>query len=90
MRLRPILMTSIAFIAGVLPLVFSSGAGAGGRQAVGMAVAGGMIGGTIIGLFVTPVLYALFQGLSERFFGTGPASAPVETGPSETEPAAAD
>jgi hydrophobe/amphiphile efflux-1 (HAE1) family protein len=57
LRLRPILMTSIAFIAGVFPLVISSGAGAEMRQAMGVAVFSGMIGVTFFGLFLTPVFY---------------------------------
>jgi multidrug efflux pump len=57
LRLRPILMTSIAFIAGVYPLVISSGAGAEMRQAMGVAVFAGMIGVTVFGLFLTPVFY---------------------------------
>lgn len=57
LRLRPILMTSIAFIMGVAPLVFSSGAGAEMRQAIGVAVFSGMIGVTIFGLLLTPLFY---------------------------------
>jgi hydrophobe/amphiphile efflux-1 (HAE1) family protein len=57
LRLRPILMTSIAFIAGVFPLVISTGAGAEMRQAMGVAVFSGMIGVTLFGLFLTPVFY---------------------------------
>ena len=57
LRLRPILMTSIAFIAGVFPLVKSQGAGAEMRQAMGVAVFAGMIGVTLFGLFLTPVFY---------------------------------
>ena len=57
LRLRPILMTSIAFIAGVFPLVISTGAGAEMRQAMGVAVFSGMIGVTFFGLFLTPVFY---------------------------------
>ncbi|MEJ0088657.1 MAG: multidrug efflux RND transporter permease subunit [Limisphaerales bacterium] len=57
LRLRPILMTSIAFIAGVFPLVVASGAGAEMRQAMGIAVFSGMIGVTLFGLFLTPVFY---------------------------------
>jgi hydrophobe/amphiphile efflux-1 (HAE1) family protein/NodT family efflux transporter outer membrane factor (OMF) lipoprotein len=57
LRLRPILMTSIAFIAGVFPLVISTGAGAEMRQAMGVAVFSGMIGVTVFGLFLTPVFY---------------------------------
>ena len=57
LRLRPILMTSIAFIAGVFPLVVSSGAGSEMRQAMGVAVFAGMMGVTLFGLFLTPVFY---------------------------------
>jgi multidrug efflux pump len=57
LRLRPILMTSIAFIMGVLPLVLSTGAGAEMRQAMGVAVFSGMIGVTIFGLLLTPLFY---------------------------------
>ena len=59
MRLRPILMTSIAFIMGVLPLVLSQGAGAEMRRAMGIAVFSGMVGVTLFGLFLTPVFYVL-------------------------------
>jgi multidrug efflux pump len=61
LRLRPILMTSIAFIAGVYPLVVSTGAGAEMRRAMGSAVFAGMIGVTFLGLFLTPVFYVLLM-----------------------------
>jgi len=64
LRLRPILMTSFAFIMGVLPLVLSTGAGAEMRQAMGVAVFFGMIGVTAFGLFLTPVFYVLLRKLS--------------------------
>jgi len=67
LRLRPILMTSIAFIMGVLPLVFSSGAGAEMRHAMGVAVFAGMLGVTFFGLFLTPVFYVLLRTLAKRF-----------------------
>jgi multidrug efflux pump subunit AcrB len=63
LRLRPILMTSIAFIAGVFPLVKSHGAGAEMRQAMGIAVFSGMIGVTLFGLFLTPVFYTVLMKL---------------------------
>jgi HAE1 family hydrophobic/amphiphilic exporter-1 len=63
LRLRPILMTSIAFILGVLPLYFASGAGAYGRHSVGTAVVGGMVLSTILNLFFIPVLYVLLKTL---------------------------
>lgn len=61
LRLRPILMTSIAFIMGVLPMVLSTGAGAEMRQAMGVAVFSGMIGVTVFGLILTPVFYYLLK-----------------------------
>jgi len=66
LRLRPILMTSIAFIAGVYPLVKSTGAGAEMRQAMGIAVFSGMIGVTIFGLFLTPVFYVTVMRLGRK------------------------
>lgn len=65
-RFRPILMTSFAFILGVVPLVMASGAGSASRQALGTAVFGGMIAATVFNGTFTPVFYAVFQGLSER------------------------
>lgn len=62
LRLRPILMTSIAFVMGVVPLVFSSGAGAEMRQAMGVAVFAGMIGVTLFGLLLTPLFYTMLAG----------------------------
>ena len=64
LRLRPIIMTSIAFIMGVLPLAHSVGAGAEMRQAMGIAVFAGMIGVTAFGIFLTPVFYVLLRALS--------------------------
>jgi multidrug efflux pump len=64
LRLRPILMTSMAFVMGVLPLVLASGAGAEMRSAMGVAVFAGMIGVTAFGLFLTPVFYVLLRGLT--------------------------
>jgi hydrophobic/amphiphilic exporter-1 (mainly G- bacteria), HAE1 family len=61
LRFRPILMTSFAFITGVLPLVVATGAGAVSRQALGTAVFAGMLGATILGIFFTPVLYVFMQ-----------------------------
>ena len=61
MRLRPILMTSIAFCAGVLPLIFGSGAGSEMRRAMGIAVFSGMLGVTFFGILLTPVFYVLLR-----------------------------
>jgi multidrug efflux pump len=65
LRLRPIMMTSLAFILGVVPLMVSSGAGAEMRQTLGTAVFSGMLGVTFFGLFLTPVFYYVLQGLSD-------------------------
>jgi hydrophobe/amphiphile efflux-1 (HAE1) family protein len=75
LRLRPILMTSIAFIAGVFPLVISTGAGAEMRRAMGVAVFAGMIGVTIFSLFLTPVFYVVLEKLGLR--KPAPAAAPL-------------
>jgi multidrug efflux pump len=64
MRLRPILMTSIAFIMGVVPLVLSSGAGSEMRHAMGIAVFFGMLGVTLFGLMLTPVFYVVLRTLA--------------------------
>jgi multidrug efflux pump len=65
LRLRPILMTSFAFIIGVVPLVVASGAGSEMRQSLGIAVFSGMVGVTLFGIFLTPVFFSVIQGLSE-------------------------
>src|SRR5579864_1499581 len=65
-RLRPILMTSLAFILGVMPLVFASGAGAEARHSVGTAVAGGMIASTVLNLAFIPVLYVVIKSIGRR------------------------
>lgn len=67
LRLRPILMTSIAFILGVMPLYLASGAGANGRHSVGTAIVGGMVLSTILNLFFIPVLYVILKTLLNRF-----------------------
>ncbi|RYZ66277.1 MAG: multidrug efflux RND transporter permease subunit, partial [Proteobacteria bacterium] len=66
LRLRPIIMTSLAFIMGVVPLIFSSGAGFEMRHAMGVAVFSGMLGVTFFGLFLTPVFYVLLRGLVKK------------------------
>ena len=69
MRFRPILMTSFAFILGVLPLVWATGAAAASRQALGTAVFGGMITATVLAVFFVPVFYVAIQGLIEFISG---------------------
>ena len=69
LRFRPILMTSFAFILGVVPLVIATGAGAAGRRALGTAVFGGMVASTILAVFFVPVFFVIFQRLSEWWTG---------------------
>lgn len=69
-RLRPILMTSFAFIFGLLPLMFAKGAGAIGNRSIGTGSIGGMLIGTMVGVFFIPVLYIMFQTLDEKISGT--------------------
>jgi Cu/Ag efflux pump CusA len=73
-RFRPVLMTAMASILGVVPLVLATGAGAGSRQAIGATVLGGLLVGTLAGLVIIPLLYILVQTLREaikrRLFGS--------------------
>jgi len=73
LRLRPILMTSFAFIFGVIPLVLASGAGAEMRRALGTAVFSGMLGVTFFGIFLTPVFYVVIRWVTERWRRNDPA-----------------
>ncbi|NUY81308.1 efflux RND transporter permease subunit [Flavobacterium sp. MAH-1] len=68
-RLRPILMTSFAFIFGLMPLALANGVGAVGNRSIGMGAVGGMLVGTIFGVFAIPVLYVIFESLQERISG---------------------
>ncbi|HEY0667284.1 MAG TPA: efflux RND transporter permease subunit [Sphingobacteriaceae bacterium] len=68
-RLRPILMTSFAFILGLVPLMLSTGAGAAGNKSIGTGAVGGMLIGTVLGVFVIPILFIIFQTLQERISG---------------------
>lgn len=68
-RFRPILMTSFAFIFGLVPLMFASGAGAIGNRSIGAGAVGGMLIGTILGVFAIPVLFIIFQTLQEKISG---------------------
>ncbi len=87
LRLRPILMTSFAFILGVMPLVFAHGAGENGRHSVGTSIVGGMLLSTILNLFFIPVLYVLLQTL---LGAGGKGSQPHVEGTSVREPVAAE
>ena len=66
LRLRPILMTSIAFGLGVLPLAIASGAGSGSQNAIGVGVLGGMLTATFLGIFFVPVFFVLVRGLFQK------------------------
>ncbi len=80
-RLRPILMTSFAFILGLMPLMLASGAGAEGNRSIGTGAVGGMLIGTLFGVFVIPILFIVFQGLQERI-----SSKPVVAGTENPKP----
>ncbi|HVK13336.1 MAG TPA: efflux RND transporter permease subunit [Gemmataceae bacterium] len=76
MRFRPIIMTSFAFILGMLPLVFATGAGAASRQSLGTAVFGGMLTSTVLAVFFVPIFYVAVQGLIELISGPPKPHAP--------------
>ncbi|AXQ29549.1 multidrug efflux RND transporter permease subunit [Solimonas sp. K1W22B-7] len=76
LRLRPILMTSFAFILGAVPLAIATGAGAGARLVLGTVVVFGMLAATLIGIFMVPLFYVLLQGLAERFGRQKPPAPP--------------
>jgi HAE1 family hydrophobic/amphiphilic exporter-1 len=73
LRLRPILMTSFAFILGVIPLAIASGAGSAGRRSVGTTIIGGMLFSTVLNLFFIPVLYVMMQTLLGSFHRKDPS-----------------
>ena len=80
-RFRPILMTSFAFILGVVPLVIATGAGAGSRNSLGTGVFGGMLAATILGVFFTPLFFTVVMRLTTRSPKKGSAPAPTGTEP---------
>lgn len=77
-RLRPILMTSLAFVLGLLPLVLATGVGAKGNQSIGTGAAGGLLIGTVLGIFVIPILFSVFQYLQEKVTGQPEITKPTE------------
>jgi HAE1 family hydrophobic/amphiphilic exporter-1 len=77
LRLRPILMTSFAFIVGLLPLTWVTGGSALGNRSIGTGALGGMLTGVLLGVFIIPVLFVIFQYLQERITGKAkPKEAP--------------
>jgi len=69
LRLRPIVMTSLAFVFGLFPMSIATGPSAQGNHSISMSAAGGMVSGVVLGLFIIPVLFVIFQGLQERITG---------------------
>ena len=88
LRFRAVMMTSFAFIAGLVPLVIASGAGAATIRAVGTAVFGGMVAASFLGIFVIPGLYVLFQTLREQIKSLLKSSTPVTPQPAVRDKAA--
>ncbi|NVK14335.1 MAG: efflux RND transporter permease subunit [Rhodobacteraceae bacterium] len=76
-RFRAVMMTALSFLLGVVPLLIASGAGAASQKAIGIAVFGGMLAATVVGVIVVPVLYAMMQGMRERIKGQ-PQVSPAE------------
>ncbi len=68
-RFRAVMMTALSFLLGVVPLLIASGAGAASQRAIGIAVFGGMLAATVLGVIVVPLLYALMQSVRERLKG---------------------
>ena len=75
LRLRPIIMTSLAFVVGLIPMMFASGPSAQGNHSISIGAAGGMVSGVILGLFIIPVLFIIFQYLQEKVSGLPPVIA---------------
>ena len=86
-RFRAVMMTSFAFIAGLVPLVVAEGAGMMSRRGVGTAVFGGMLAAAVIGIFLIPLLYVVFQWMREKVKGTGGEKAKANHPPAETKSA---
>ena len=76
LRLRPILMTSFAFIVGLIPLMSATGSSAKGNHSISIGTAGGMLTGVVLGVFIVPVLYVIFQKLQEKISGRKPVPQP--------------
>jgi HAE1 family hydrophobic/amphiphilic exporter-1 len=86
LRFRPILMTALSFLLGVIPLVIASGAGANSRVSLGTAVFGGMLAATVFGVFMIPLLYFVVQTVAEKMSRKKAAPMPKPAGPPPVEP----
>jgi len=80
LRLRPILMTSFAFIVGLIPLMYAAGASALGNHSISIGTAGGMLSGVLLGIFIVPVLFIIFQHLQEKVSGPAKLRTPAQKG----------
>jgi HAE1 family hydrophobic/amphiphilic exporter-1/multidrug efflux pump len=85
LRFRPIIMTSMAFILGVVPLVFAGGAGAASRHSIGTGVFGGMLAATFLAIFFVPLFFVLITKMSHRLIKRKPSGPAVETPELEQE-----
>jgi multidrug efflux pump len=85
LRFRPILMTSLAFILGAIPLVIATGAGANSRHSIGTGIVGGMTAATVLAIFFVPLFFRLFQGISEKSGGKKAESPPPNPPPQAGE-----
>ena len=89
LRFRPILMTSLAFILGAIPLVIATGAGANSRHSIGTGIVGGMTAATVLAIFFVPMFFRLFEGISEKSGGKAPHPNPPQEEPAALEAAPA-
>jgi HAE1 family hydrophobic/amphiphilic exporter-1 len=80
LRIRPIIMTSLAFVFGLFPMSIATGPSAQGNHSISIGAAGGMVSGVLLGLFIIPVLFVIFQGLQEKVTGVPPAATLDENG----------
>jgi len=85
-RLRPILMTALSTIAGIIPIAIGVGAGAESRRPMGVEVIGGMLSSTFLTLFVVPVVYTVFSAVAGQFSKPAPVSTPAPPAPAEANP----
>jgi hydrophobic/amphiphilic exporter-1 (mainly G- bacteria), HAE1 family len=85
LRIRAVLMTSFAFILGLIPLVIASGAGEASQRGVGTAVFGGMLAASMVGIFLIPMLYVVMQWFREKVHGTAQAKAAEDPAPAPAD-----